>query len=246
MWAWWHNYPIVPSHRVNKHTTFKTQKKKFWVHTLDSNPRHDWSKKKTYWIYFWSLHRMGAHYKNTSRLFGFEEDFKITKIYFHHEYNSLTSYNYDIALIRLDRPAIIRHGVDLACLPDDTVSFPPGSYCWITGWGTLQPGGSSPEELQQAEVPLVSNQECTKNGSYDQTSITSQMLCAGFPQGGKDACQGDSGGPLVCENNGKWYLVGDTSWGYSCAQPDYYGVYGRVADPELKNWVFHVMAHPDD
>ena len=187
---------------------------------------------------------MGAHYKNTSLLIGSEQDFGIKRIYVHHEYNSGARYNYDIALIHLDRPAIPQDGVDLVCFPDDNVAFPPGSHCWITGWGTLQPGGASPDELQQANVPLVSNQECTKNGSYEAHKITPEMLCAGFPEGGKDACQGDSGGPLVCEDiNGTWYLMGDTSWGYSCAKPNYYGVYGRVA--VLKDWVFHVMAHPD-
>lgn len=187
--------------------------------------------------------RMGGHYKNTSLLIGSEQDFHIKRIYFHHEYNSVTRYNYDIALIHLDRPAILHDGVALVCLPDDQIAFPPGSDCWITGWGTLTPGGESPDELQQAMVPLVSNQECTKNGSYEASKITPEMLCAGFPQGGKDACQGDSGGPLVCEDNGKWYLMGDTSWGYSCAEPNYYGVYARVA--ALKDWVFHVMAYPD-
>lgn len=187
--------------------------------------------------------RMGGHYKNTSLLIGSEQDFHIKRIYLHHEYNSVTRYNYDIALIHLDRPAILHDGVALVCLPDDQIAFPPGSDCWITGWGTLTPGGESPDELQQAMVPLVSNQECTKNGSYEASKITPEMLCAGFPQGGKDACQGDSGGPLVCEDNGKWYLMGDTSWGYSCAEPNYYGVYARVA--ALKDWVFHVMAYPD-
>ena len=186
---------------------------------------------------------MGGHYRNTSLLIGSEQDFHIKRIYFHHEYNSVTRYNYDIALIHLDRPAILHEGVALVCLPDDQIAFPPGSECWITGWGTLKPGGESPDELQQAMVPLVSNQECTKNGSYEASTITPEMLCAGLPQGGKDACQGDSGGPLVCEDNGKWYLMGDTSWGYSCAEPNFYGVYARVA--ALKDWVFHVMAYPD-
>ena len=186
---------------------------------------------------------MGAHYKNTTLLIGSEQDFGIKKIYFHQEYNSLARYNFDIALIRLDRPAIVQDGVGLVCLPDDNISFLPGSECWITGWGTLKPGGPSPDELQQAKVPLVSNQNCTKNGSYAAHQITPEMLCAGFPEGGIDACQGDSGGPLVCEDNGKWYLVGDTSWGKSCAEPNYYGIYARLA--LLKDWVFHVMAHPD-
>jgi len=50
------------------------------------------------------------------------------------------------------------------------------------------------------------------------------MICAGVPEGGKDACQGDSGGPLVVGGQ----LVGIVSWGLSCALPDYPGVYSNV------------------
>ena len=83
----------------------------------------------------------------------------------------------------------------------------------------------------QAEVPLVSKQTCQRAypGELDDT-----MLCAGYAQGGVDACQGDSGGPLVCEFSGKWYLVGITSWGRGCADPNKYGVYAKV--PVFMSW----------
>ena len=53
------------------------------------------------------------------------------------------------------------------------------------------------------------------------TSITPGMICAGYEEGGVDTCGGDSGGPMVVEKaGGGWTLVGITSWGAGCAEPD--------------------------
>lgn len=52
------------------------------------------------------------------------------------------------------------------------------------------------------------------------------------------ACSGDSGGPLVCESTqdrGVSKLFGVTSFGFSCAQPYYVGVYSRVQS--VRSWI---------
>ena len=41
--------------------------------------------------------------------------------------------------------------------------------------------------------------------------------------------QGDSGGPLVTEVDGRWTVIGLTSWGYSCAKKDSPGVFSKVS-----------------
>jgi secreted trypsin-like serine protease len=64
------------------------------------------------------------------------------------------------------------------------------------------------------------------------------MVCAGFPEGGVDTCQGDSGGPMFGRDAaGALKVVGATSWGEGCARPGKPGVYARVADDVLREWI---------
>ena len=49
----------------------------------------------------------------------------------------------------------------------------------------------SADHLREVEVPILAN--C----KYEEDR-NDAVICAGYPQGGRDACQGDSGGPLLC------------------------------------------------
>jgi len=93
------------------------------------------------------------------------------------------------------------------------------------------------DTLREAEVPVLSNAECQEWYSREdiwfpgQTTITDEMLCAGYEEGGISPCQGDSGGPLVCEgNDGRFVLHGITSFGRGCARYRFPGVYARMSE----------------
>jgi hypothetical protein len=83
---------------------------------------------------------------------------------------------------------------------------------------------------------MIADATCGSGQVYGSEFVPETMVCAGFLQGGVDACAGDSGGPLVVPLlGGGFRLVGDTSWGFGCAQPNAPGVYGRLADDPLRS-----------
>lgn len=150
----------------------------------------------------------------------------------HPQYDARKYIN-DYVLIRLNATVDFNDCVGSICLPSEGADVAPGTKCWITGWGTLRRGGEQPDQLQEAQVSIISNTDCTGTYDYKEHEITSSMLCAqGRAANGSitDACQGDSGGPLVCESDGRWTLYGATSWGYGCAGETYPGVWSRVHD----------------
>ncbi|XP_077581728.1 anionic trypsin-2-like [Stigmatopora nigra] len=156
----------------------------------------------------------------------------IAEIIPHPDFNSQTLDN-DIALIRISSPVTFTDYIRPVCLaaPDSDVA--DGTNVWITGWGTIGSDESlpSPQTLQEVEIPVVSNSECAE--SYN--VITSNMICAGRTEGGRDSCQGDSGGPMVGQNGSQWTQVGVVSFGRGCALPDIPGVYARVS--EYQSWI---------
>jgi secreted trypsin-like serine protease len=72
--------------------------------------------------------------------------------------------------------------------------------------------------------------------------LTGNMVCAGEPDGARDACQGDSGGPLFKEGAGGPVQIGIVSWGEGpldaempCGHRNAYGVYTRIS--KYRDWI---------
>jgi secreted trypsin-like serine protease len=139
-----------------------------------------------------------------------EQSLYVEKIVAHENYNNPVEYANDIALLFLERAAVLNDFVQLVPLP------PKGANAtgtvMITGWGVKSTSGTPGNILQKLSVPIVPDEECRV--SYGEDVILDQFMCAGVPEGGQDSCQGDSGGPLVSESGEtKGYQVGITSWG---------------------------------
>jgi secreted trypsin-like serine protease len=111
----------------------------------------------------------------------------------------------------------------------------PGTMETIVGFGATSEGGDLPDTLQEAQVPVTTDAYCA--GAYSDFDPQT-MVCAGFPEGGVDTCQGDSGGPMFGRDAaGALKVVGATSFGEGCARPGKPGVYARVGDTLLREWI---------
>jgi secreted trypsin-like serine protease len=152
---------------------------------------------------------------------------------------------HDAAVLTLAQPLVLTAKAQPVQVIDAAAAaaMSPGAPLFVTGWGDTDPNSSDPsdfpDELQGVEVDLLSDAQCDSKYFLYGGIEEPYEVCAAAP--GQDSCQGDSGGPLVnaygdtVPSNDR--LVGIVSWGYSCADPHFPGVYTEVAEPSIRSYV---------
>ena len=150
---------------------------------------------------------------------------------------------HDVALFKLARSTSYQP-LRVAHPSTDRHLWEPRDIARVIGYGAQAfPGFLADDQLREVDVPVVSDAECrTFNPFVDRQT----EVCAGERHGTKDACQGDSGGPLfVRDQAGAPVQVGVVSWGWGCGYPTQYGVYSRVGDTKLYDWIQQNMGPSD-
>ncbi|XP_046441774.1 transmembrane protease serine 9-like [Daphnia pulex] len=175
----------------------------------------------------------GEHSLNNES--GLEQNRDVAFYSMHPRYTAST-WEDDIALIVLTEP------FDLSVPSAKPVNLPPptseydapaGTVFTVSGWGTTRYGGILVSDvLLSVDVPVVADVDCDAyyGGTSEKPEVYPSMLCAGnTTDGGIDACQGDSGGPLFSGSGETAVQHGIVSWGKSCAEPQWPGVYTQVS-----------------
>jgi len=146
----------------------------------------------------------------------------------HPAYDEYTLNN-DISILHLAGTLdLALPGIAAIALPAQGAGTAAGTSSRVSGWGAFYEDHAGTDFLHYVFVPVITNAQCS---ALYGGPITAGMLCAGFPEGGRDACQGDSGGPLTAGNQ----VIGLVSWGYGCARPNLPGVYARVS--HYRDWI---------
>ena len=164
---------------------------------------------------------------------------KIKSFKKHPDYNSISNEN-DIAILELQTSVDLLSfpNIKPVCLPSAGKTF-GGQLAVVSGWGMVASQSNMLANLNEVTVRIYDDGSCGLMDYYK----SEDMICAGVPEGGKDACQGDSGGPLVTpdeENNGAATLAGVVSWGLGCGVRDRLGIYAEVS--HFRPWLDQEMS----
>ncbi|GAB6029630.1 Mannan-binding lectin serine protease 1 [Chamberlinius hualienensis] len=168
---------------------------------------------------------------------------KASGIIVHQQYDANTI-DFDIALVKLDKPVKYNEFIRPICLPSPTSAITdiPDSVGLVAGWGkrSNDKDEKASPTLQKIAITVIQKEKCQFDEEGQQiVTLTENMFCAG--DNGVGTCGGDSGGSL-CFLSGsiddpKYQIEGIVSWGIGneCAAPGHYDGFTRVRN--FVNWI---------
>jgi len=158
--------------------------------------------------------------------------FEAEAFFMHPDYNSRRS-DYDVGLIKT-KTDLIGENISKVDLPSPNGHITIGKNATVSGWGYMKDGEKIlSEKLRYVEIPTI-DQEICNQALADFGGVRGMMFCAGAPS--KDACQGDSGGPIVMDS----VQIGIVCGGLTCGSEEYYGVYSRLSNANIRAFIKNV------
>ncbi|CAG7836179.1 unnamed protein product [Allacma fusca] len=179
---------------------------------------------------------MGNRRQDSIRL-----DAKLCKDFRHPDFDKITS-RYNFAIIQFEKPAPIPEGLKTLEFAKEGQKF--SGPCKVASWTNIKVTDSFQkfaDELSEATVEILPDEECKKAGFTDTHVCTRPVLCG----------VADAGAPLICSENGTDYLYGIAShYPRDYKKPKFCGgnplsAFSLVSKID-KKWVEKTFAEADD
>ncbi|CAK1541721.1 unnamed protein product [Leptosia nina] len=125
----------------------------------------------------------------------------------------------DVAVLVVARKFYFGDTIKQSTIANKGTELKPNSLCTLVG-------GEQADQLQLATIFTIDQNECRQRYKTIGSVIADSMICAGrIDIDGIDGCFGDSGGPIFY----KGVVTGLVSFGYTCGNRFYPGVYTKVS-----------------
>ncbi|XP_073478783.1 granzyme A-like [Aquarana catesbeiana] len=179
---------------------------------------------------------LGAHMPNSKNEIG-RHWRKINRTIPHESFRTKT-FDYDVALLKLNKSADLSNTVNILALPENFDEPVGGTVCEVAGWGsTTNLNNKQSEKLMEANLTILDRKSCSKKWEGEK-NITQNMICTSVKAEKTDTCKGDSGGPLIC--NG--VLRGVVSFGnHECGVPGNAAVYAFL-NRRITCWIYKQLS----
>ncbi|CAF1038775.1 unnamed protein product [Adineta ricciae] len=147
----------------------------------------------------------------------------------------------DLAILKLTKSVLYGPRINSVCLPYQPYATIGQGRDLVNRTGTIIGWGDSSQNsitntfksftLQQAEVRIFDDYQCRR--AYGSVFDPNTEICAGDYNQLADTMSGDSGGPLlVRQSDGRWVVLGITSYGAATTPSTAPGVYAKISAHE--------------